>query len=88
MLSYLKPKLSSRELDEYMVQINEQKHKIDQSFHEDKEQIEKMLDFYFYFFKGMHEFRKKQFDEATSSYKFAEKVLLDIKGLHLFLQFL
>ncbi|MDR6748379.1 hypothetical protein J2W90_002531, partial [Bacillus pumilus] len=64
MLSYLKPKLSSQELDEYMVQINEQKHKIDQSLHEDKDQIEKMLDFYFWFFKGMHEFRKKQFDEA------------------------
>lgn len=47
MLSYLKPKLSSRELDEYMVQINEQKHKVDQSLHKDKDQIEKMLDFYF-----------------------------------------
>ncbi|MDR7247578.1 Rap family tetratricopeptide repeat protein [Bacillus pumilus] len=79
MLSYLKPKLSSQELDEYMVQINEQKHKIDQSLHEDKDQIEKMLDFYFWFFKGMHEFRKKQFDEAISSYKSAEKVLLDIE---------
>lgn len=42
-------------------------------------QIDRMLEYYFWFFKGTHEFRKNQFDLALNCYKNAEKILEDVE---------
>nr|WP_262417263.1 tetratricopeptide repeat protein [Bacillus pumilus] len=78
MLSDLRPKLDSMELHDIMEHIEDQRSKVQHSKRE-MNQIDKMLEYYFWFFKGTHEFRKNQFDLALNCYKNAEKILEDVE---------
>lgn len=78
MLSDLRPKLVSMELHDFMEHIEDQRSKVQNSKGE-MNQIERMLEYYFWFFKGTHEFRKNQFDIALNCYKNAEKILEDVE---------
>ncbi|WP_350303297.1 tetratricopeptide repeat protein [Bacillus pumilus] len=78
MLSDLRPKLASKELHDIMEHIEDQRSKVQNSKGE-MNQIDRMLEYYFWFFKGTHEFRKNQFDIALNCYKNAEKILEDVE---------
>jgi len=78
MLSDLRPKLASKELHDIMEHIEDQRSKVQNSKGE-MNQIDRMLEYYFWFFKGTHEFRKNQFDLALNCYKNAEKILEDVE---------
>lgn len=81
MLSQLKPHLACSDLEGMKEQIKETQNRIKQSVHvdKDKNQISRMLEFYYHFFEGTHEFLKNQFDSAISCYKRAESIVLDIE---------
>ncbi|MFE5473838.1 response regulator aspartate phosphatase [Bacillus safensis] len=74
MLSYLKPKIASPELLDMWEGIKDQKEKVDCDENE-KNQMDHLIEFYFWYFKGVHYFREYRVDKAINCYKTAEKVL-------------
>lgn len=46
---------------------------------ESQGQLTGMLEYYFYFFMGMYEFRRKELTTAISAYRIAEKKLFEVE---------
>ncbi|MDQ0174920.1 Rap family tetratricopeptide repeat protein [Bacillus chungangensis] len=66
MLSYLKPH-SAEGINHSLTILEKKKEEIENS------QLDDMIEYYFWFFKGMYEFKRKNFVEAITYYKIAEK---------------
>ncbi|MGP4081481.1 response regulator aspartate phosphatase [Pseudalkalibacillus sp. R45] len=47
-------------------------------FDQDKNEMDDMIDYYYHFFKGIHQYKQKRYEEALSSFHFAEKNLNSI----------
>lgn len=66
MLSYLKPH-SAVGMNPFLVAIEKKKEQIEDN------QLDDLIEYYFWFFKGMYEFKRKDFVAAIIYYKIAEK---------------
>lgn len=66
MLSYVNPKIAIN-INNSLATMEKRKEKIEKS------QLDGMIEYYFWFFKGMYEFKRKNFITAINYYKIAEK---------------
>lgn len=71
MLKDLRPN-KAIDIRDSLVNIESKKEKIE------KTQVDEMINYYFWFFKGMYEFKQKNFNTAITCYKIAEQKLSSV----------